>query len=272
MVSKRPLALAVVTSGDMNGSDLTAKPVITLTEVSFTYDGPPVIQRASFAIGQGDFVCVIGPNGGGKSTLLKLMLGLIEPNQGKVEVLGKSPRAARSLIGYMPQHAQLDPRFPVSVLDVVLMGRLGRAPRLGPYRQADKQVALTALGEVGMAELRRRPFAQLSGGQRQRVLIARALACEPELLLFDEPMANLDPVVQDDLYALLGKLNRKLTIVMVSHDIGFVSLYFKTVVCVNRTVHTHPMSELSHRAVADMYGREVRLLHHSRAPNARVEP
>ncbi len=256
----------------MNGSNVTTKSVITLTEVSFTYDGPPVVQRANLVIGERDFVCVIGPNGGGKSTLLKLILGLIEPQQGRIAVLGKSPRAARALIGYMPQRAQLDPRFPVSVLDVVLMGRLGRAPMLGPYRQADKQVALTALGEVGMAELRRRPFSQLSGGQRQRVLIARALACEPELLLLDEPMANLDPAVQDDLYGLLGTLNRKLTIVMVSHDIGFVSLYFKTVVCVNRTVHTHPMSELSHRTVADMYGREVRLLHHGGTANARVEP
>ncbi len=256
----------------MKEYDVTTKPVIVLTEVSFTYDGPPVVQRASLTIAAGDFVCVIGPNGGGKSTLLKLMLGLIEPDQGKVEVLGRSPREARSRIGYMPQYTQLDPRFPVSVLDVVLMGRLGRAPMLGPYRQADKQVAMAALGEVGMGEFRKRPFARLSGGQRQRVLIARALACEPELLLFDEPMANLDPAVQDDLYELLGGLNRKLTIVMVSHDIGFVSLYFKTVVCVNRTVHTHPMSELSNRTVADMYGREVRLLHHTRGTaNARVE-
>lgn len=246
---------------------MTAKPAIVLNEVSFTYDGPPVLVDVDLTIPERDFVCMIGPNGGGKTTLLKLVLGLIEPRTGEVQVLGGMPEDARRRIGYMPQRAQLDPKFPVSVLDVVLMGRLGDHSGFGPYRRADKAVAMDVLGEVGLADVAGRHFSLLSGGQRQRVLIARALACEPELLLLDEPTANLDPAGQDDLYGLLRDLNKRLTVVMVSHDIGFVSLFFKTVVCVHRTVHTHPTSELTSKNVADMYGREVRLLHPARPMN-----
>ncbi|MCK4658470.1 MAG: ABC transporter ATP-binding protein [Phycisphaerae bacterium] len=234
---------------------------IRLSDVSFTYDGPPVVEHVNLAIPERDFVCVIGPNGGGKTTLLKLVLGLIKPQQGSVEVLGHPAHYACRRIGYMPQHVQLDPQFPVSVMDVVLMGRLGKGRGVGPYRRADKAVVLRVLDEVGLGKVRDRAFSALSGGQRRRVLIARALACEPELLLLDEPTAHLDPTVQDDLYALLRDLNQRLTVVIVSHDIGFVSVFFKTVVCVNRTVHTHPTSELSNRRVAEMYGREVRIVH-----------
>lgn len=241
--------------------------VIELRDVTFSYDGPPVVSNVTFAVPPRDFVCAIGPNGGGKTTLLRLMLGLIRPQRGTVRILSESPERARRRIGYMPQHAQLDPRFPVSVMDVVLMGRLGQAPLFGAYRRTDRVVAGRALEEVGLGHLSGRAFSDLSGGQRQRVLIARALACEPDILLLDEPTANLDPAVQDDLYALLRRLNERLTILIVSHDIGFVSVHFKTVICVNRTVHMHATGELTHRAVADMYGREVRLLHHMGAPN-----
>lgn len=236
-------------------------PVITLDNVSFSYDGPPVIRDASLTIECCDFVCIIGPNGGGKTTLVKLMLGLIEPQRGSVRILGKSPRAACKSIGYMPQHVNLDPQFPVSAMDVVLMGRLGQTHRFGPYTGRDRIVALKALADVGLEGIAHRGFSLLSGGQRQRVLIARALACEPELLILDEPTASLDPAVQESLYALLSELNKTYTIVIVSHDVGFVSSFFRTVVCVNRTVHTHSSSELTSHDVAEMYGREVRLVH-----------
>jgi len=247
------------------------QPAIVLKDVSFAYDGSLVLERVNLTIPRRDFVCVIGPNGGGKTTLIKVMLGLIEPDTGKVEVLGDEPKEVRRRIGYMPQHAQLDPKFPVSVTDVVLMGRLGDWLGFGPFKRADKAVAMEVLNEVGLSDVGGRSFSSLSGGQRQRVLIARALACQPELLLLDEPTANLDPAVQDDLYALLGELNKRLTVVMVSHDIGFVSLFFKTVICVNRTVHTHPTSELTSKSVADMYGREVRLLHYAKPEDTGVE-
>ena len=240
-----------------------AEPAVAFEGVSFTYDGPPVLKDVTITIGTRDFVCAIGPNGGGKTTFLKLMLGLIKPTTGRVRVLGQTPEKARCRIGYMPQHAQLDLRFPVSVLDVVLMGRLGHTRTAGPYRRIDRRVAMHSLDEVNLADLASRPFSALSGGQRQRVLIARALACEPELLLLDEPTASLDPTVQDDVHALLRDLNQRLTIITVSHDLGFVSLYFKTVICVNRDVHLHATSDLTQERVARMYGREVRLLHHA---------
>jgi zinc transport system ATP-binding protein len=249
---------------------MAADLVISMQDVCFAYEGPPVLQGVNLSVPERDFVCVIGPNGGGKTTMLKLMLGLIQPQQGTVRLLGKPPEKTRRRVGYMPQRAQLDPQFPVNVTDVVLMGRLGKGHILGPYRRADKTAAFAALDEVGLADLRSRPFAALSGGQRQRVLIARALACEPELLLLDEPTASLDPTVQDDLYALLRDLNQRLTIVIVSHDLGFVSVFFKTVVCVNRTAHIHATGELTSGRVAEMYGRAVRIVHQGDGARAGV--
>ncbi len=237
-------------------------PVVSFRDVCFSYDGPMVLENASFAITDRDFVCVVGPNGGGKTTILRMMLGLIEPQRGSVTVLGTRPAQARRRIGYMPQHSSFDPQFPVCVMDVVLMGRLGRSALFGPYGRSHRAVALQALEEVGLADVRTRAFAALSGGQRQRVLIARALACEPELLLLDEPTASLDPAVQDSLYSLLRDLNARLTVVVVSHDVGFVSAFFRTVVCVDHTVHMHPTSELTEQRVAEMYGRAVRFVHH----------
>jgi zinc transport system ATP-binding protein len=240
---------------------VASDPVIEIRDASFSYNGSPALRDVNLSVGSRDFVCVVGPNGGGKTTLLKLILGLIRPQAGEVRVLGRRPERARKRIGYMPQYVDLDTAFPVTVSDVVLMGRLGIGARLGPYRRSDQRAALDALSEVGLVEVRDRPLAALSGGQRRRVLIARALASEPELLLLDEPNAHLDPAAQDRLYETLRDLNDRLTVVMVSHDLGFVSLYFKTVVCVHQDVHVHPTADLTQQRVADMYGREVRLVH-----------
>jgi zinc transport system ATP-binding protein len=241
-------------------------PVIEVRDLSFSYGGPPVLEDVNLTVQPRDLACVIGPNGGGKTTLLRLLLGLLRPRRGTIRVLGENPGRARRRVGYMPQHARIDQAFPVNVLDVVLMGRLRHGPAWGPYRAADRSVARDALAEVGVEALASRPFAALSGGQRQRVLIARALACEPELLLLDEPTANLDPAVQDELYELMRRLHERLTVVIVSHDVGFVSAVFEKAVCVNRTVHTHQMTELTQQRVEEMYGRRVRMVHHDHGP------
>lgn len=238
------------------------EPVIRMDGVDFGYDESLVLENVNFTIGERDFASIVGPNGGGKTTLLKLMLGLIEPRRGHVRIFQTSPHRVRTRIGYMPQHSQLDPKFPVCVLDVVLTGRLGITRTIGPYRASDKAAARQALHEVGLAELESRPFSALSGGQRQRVLIARALASQPDLLLLDEPTANLDLRVQDDLYELLRQLSTRVTVVLVSHDVGFVSKFVKTVVCVNRSVHVHSSGDLDSEAIIRLYGRDVRLLHH----------
>ncbi len=239
----------------------TAPPVIEIHNLAFAYENTTVLDNVNLTIRKGDFVCIVGPNGGGKTTLLRLVLGLLRPDRGTVRVLGESPTEARRRIGYMPQYAQLDPQFPMRVIDVVLMGRLS-GWRVGPFRRHDRQRARDALAEVGMRDFARRAFSALSGGQRQRVLIARALACQPELLLLDEPTANLDPLVQDDMNDLLDRLNRRLTVILVSHDVGFVARYVKTVVCVNRDAVVHDATEISGDSIRELYGHDVRLVQH----------
>jgi len=235
--------------------------VVRFEGVSFAYNGEPALTDVSLRIAEGDFTSILGPNGGGKTTLLRLILGLVKPQQGSVQVLGQSPERARSRIGYVPQLTHFDPLFPVTVLEVVLMGRLGRSG-VGPYRQADLEAASAALKEVGLEGLHRRAFSELSGGQRQKVLIARALSTWPSLLLLDEPTANVDRLGQQNLYELLRQLNAKLTIMLVSHDIGVVSKFATHVLCVNRTVYMHPTRELTGEMVSELYGGNIALVRH----------
>jgi zinc transport system ATP-binding protein len=235
---------------------------IVVKDVSFGYDVNPVLENLNLAVDEGDFISIVGPNGGGKTTLIKLLLGLIKPDKGTIRVLGCTPEKARIHVGYVPQYFQFDTRFPVRVMDVVLMGRLDRHPAWGHYRRVDREAALDALAKVELHGLRDQPFSALSGGQRQRVLIARALASQPKLFLLDEPTANVDPAVQDELYALLNELNTRLTIVLVSHDIGFVSSLVKRVVCLNRTAQVHPTSDLTGHLIAELYGSDISMVRH----------
>ena len=236
--------------------------VVVFDNVTFSYDGSPVVEDVSFVVEDRDFVCVVGPNGGGKTTLLKLMLGVVHPLQGTVRVFGGPPEHARARLGYVPQQSRYDLQFPVRVIDVVLTGRLDRRRWLGLYGRADKEAAANALRQVDLYDLRYRHFSELSGGQRQRALIARALAAEPDLLLLDEPTANVDIVREEELYATLRQLNQRLTIVLVTHDLGFVSTFVKSVVCVNRRVVVHPTSEITGAIISAIYGRDLRLVRH----------
>ncbi len=244
----------------MNEKDGSA---IFIKDLCFSYVGHPVLEDVNLSIPQGDFVSVVGPNGGGKTTLLKLVLGLLRPSQGEVRVFGAPPEQARPRIGYMPQQAQLDPQFPATVMDVALMGRLGHGRTFGPYSKKDKEIVSGALDQVGLYDLRKKAFSSISGGQRQRLLIARALACQPDLLLLDEPTANLDQVMEGDLYELLQTLNQRLTVVMVSHDIGFVSEVVKSVICVKRKVLMHPTTEITGEIINEIYGSPMRMVRHN---------
>jgi zinc transport system ATP-binding protein len=213
-------------------------PAIMMRGVSFRYGRVPVLNDVALTVPLGGFAALIGPNASGKTTLLKLILGLLAADRGVVEVLGRSPHQARPRIGYLPQQTSLDPAFPITVQQVVMLGRLGPRPPLGPPAAADRAAALAALASVEAADLAARPFSALSGGQRQRVLLARALATEPQLLLLDEPTAGLDATASRELYELLARLDHSLAIVIVSHDVSVVSRHVRQVLCVHAG-HVH---------------------------------
>ncbi|MEW6137658.1 MAG: ABC transporter ATP-binding protein [Thermodesulfobacteriota bacterium] len=238
-------------------------PVVEFEDVSFSYDGYPVLEEATFSVRHGEFVSIVGPNGGGKTTLVKLMLGLLRPSQGRVRLFGGPPEENRSRTGYLPQHARLDPQFPATVMDVALMGRLGNSGFFGKYSRQDKQAALASLEQVGLKDLKSRRFSDLSGGQRQRLLIARALASDPELLIMDEPTAHLDRAVEGEFHELLREFNKRMTIVVVSHDLGFVSEFVEKVVCVKVRVMMHSTSDITGQIINDMYGSPRKLVRHN---------
>ncbi len=238
-------------------------PILTIDDLSFGYTGNLVLEHVNLTVAEGDFLGIIGPNGSGKTTLLRLILGLLSPTAGEIRVLGRSPIKARPFIGYVPQFVSFDTDFPISVLEVVLMGRLSKAPRLGAYRRVDRSAAEEALDMVSVADLRRRRLGSLSGGQRQRVLMARALVNKPKLLLLDEPTSNVDVAVEEDIYELLHRLNAETTLVLVTHDLGFVSEHMNRIACLNRTLVCHPTGEITGAMIDALYGDKVRVVEHS---------
>ena len=239
--------------------------IVELSDVWFGYEpGVPALEGVNFKIERGRSGCIVGPNGGGKSTLMRLLLGLLTPQKGKIRVIGTTQVAARPHIGYMPQYHQLDAAFPVTVFEVVLMGRM-RKGFWGRYAAADREAACRALEEMGIPELASRSFSELSGGQRQRVLIARALASEPELLLLDEPTANIDPGAEEQFYATLDVLRKRMTVLTVSHDLGFVNREIDLVICVNRRVTVHEAAAFSAETANEVYHHQVNLIKHDHA-------
>jgi zinc transport system ATP-binding protein len=240
-------------------------PVLDVRNVSFAFgQREPVLRDVTFTIERGDFASIIGPNGGGKTTLVNLILGLLSPQSGAIEVFGLTPEKARPRIGAMPQHAVTDPHFPIRVIDVVLMGCLRPGRNFGPFSAVDRALASEAIGRVGLEGLEYRPYSALSGGQRQRVLLARAIAPKPELLLLDEPEAGLDRKVEQDFFDLLEDLNRESTVILVSHDLGFVASFVRTVICVHGSVDVHPTSQLDGSVINTLYGGDVHMVHHDR--------
>jgi zinc transport system ATP-binding protein len=241
---------------------VSTSPAAELDGVSFSYGGPLVLEAIDLRVEPGEFLGVVGPNAGGKSTLLKLMLGLLEPDRGRVRLLGRRPEEARRRAGYVPQYPAFARDFPITVEQTVLIGRLGRSRPLGGWRREDRAVARRVMEETEVASIARRRLDTLSGGQLQRVLLARALACEPEVLMLDEPTANIDMRLETDIFDLLKDLNRRMTIVVVSHDVAFVSRYVSRVACVNRTLMCHNTAAIDGEVIQDLYGGDVHMVEH----------
>lgn len=246
---------------------MAAKEVVRLEDIWVHYDGVPILEGINLAIEQDDFLGIIGPNGGGKTTLLKVVLGLVHPSRGKVSVLGEPLQRSRSRIGYVPQHNLFDRDFPISVWDVVLMGRYGKAGLFKRYSNEDRRTTQNALQTVGMLDYKDRQLGKLSGGELQRVFIARALVSEPKLLLLDEPTASVDPAMQTEFYELLEKLKQQMAIVLVSHDISAVSIYVDKIACLNRQLHYHGAKELTPEILEATYKCPVQMIAHGLVPH-----
>lgn len=237
---------------------------IEIDTIHFGYsDDISIYSGASLQVQKGRYLGIIGPNGGGKTTLLKLIMGFLTPQEGTVKVFGKTPKDARTLMGYVPQHAQLDKLFPVSLLEVVLMGRLYNLPWYGKFSKQDKEAALQALEEVGLSEKKDAIFGTLSGGQIQRGLIARALASRPKLLLLDEPTANIDTETESHIYELLNNMQGDITILMVTHDLGTAIEQVDNICLVEKDLKKYAPSE-----VCDHY--TVGLYHTKTLPNTEL--
>ncbi len=246
---------------------MSDREVIRLEDIWVRYDGIPVLQGVTLIVKDNEFLGLIGPNGGGKTTLLRVILGLVKPVWGRVTVLGEPPRRNRHLIGYVPQHNFFDRDFPVNVREIVLMGRNGRRGLLSRYNEDDKERAGNALKMVGMLDQQNRQIGRLSGGEQQRVFIARALVGEPKVLLLDEPTASVDTTTQTDFYEMLEDLRQQMPIVLVSHDISAVSVYVDKIACLNRQLFYHGSPEIEAEVLEATYKCPVQMLTHGEIPH-----
>lgn len=237
-------------------------PAVYIKNVSFAYNALQALQDITLTVENGEFLGIVGPNAGGKSTLLKLILGVLLPKTGQIRILGRTPKAARQDIGYVPQYPAFSKDFPITVEQAVLMGRLGKGSYVGYYSRNDRIAVQKVLAEVEAADIGKRQINSLSGGQMQRMLLARALVSNPSLLILDEPTANIDQRVEGEIFDLLRELNRRMTIVVVSHDIAFISSYINRVACLNRTLLYHHTTPIHNGVIAALYGGQVQEVTH----------
>lgn len=229
-----------------------------------------VLSNICLSLDEGKFLGIVGPNGGGKTTFFRVILGLIKPTSGSIFVFGRKPDEmikSGNIFGYLPQIIKTPSDFPVRVIDVVLMGRYVNRGMFKKLTDEDKEKALEYLSMMGIEDLKNVPFGQLSGGQQQRASIARALVSEPKILILDEPNTGIDVIGQEDFYHLLKGLQKKfnITILMASHDIGAITSYVDEIACLNNTLHYHgsPLSVLNECVLSDLYGKNVDILMHT---------
>jgi zinc transport system ATP-binding protein len=218
--------------------------IIELKKVSFSYEKTPTLKEVDLSISQGEMIAVIGPNGGGKTTLLKLITGLLQPTQGSVFIFGKAPYLSCTRFGYVPQATHFDVQFPITVLELVLMGILSQISWYGKFSKKAVSSAMHALDQVGLLGLEKEAFGSLSGGQAQRTLIARAIVGDPDILLLDEPTASVDPLVRKEILTFILGLKGKKNIIMVTHDLQTVSEDVDRVLCVSGNVSELTPSQL----------------------------
>ncbi|MDX9715679.1 MAG: metal ABC transporter ATP-binding protein [Dissulfurispiraceae bacterium] len=242
---------------------------VEINDLSVVFRNIEVIKNISLSLDQGRFLGIVGPNGCGKTTLLRAIIGSIKPTSGSVAVYGMTPAEAvkANIFGYLPQTQNIIRNFPARALDVVLMGLYSELGLFKWPTKQHKQQAYDALNTLGMSGMENAPFSKLSGGQKQRVSIARALINKPKLLILDEPNTGIDIIGQNDFYQLLKDLQKQigLSIIMVSHDIGAITTFVDEIACLNKSLHYHgsPGGALDRMILEKLYGRRVDLLIHS---------
>lgn len=240
-------------------NDVGAGPLLSLHEVSYGYGTQPVLDRVSLDVHRDDFLAIIGPNGGGKTTLVKLMLGLLQPWSGTID---RAFAPERGAVGYVPQHAVQDPVFPLEVADAVRMGRVGGKRFVARYTRDDDRRVGELLAELGLEALARRRVGELSGGEHQRVMLARALAGEPQLLVLDEPFASVDAESRATIQEILRRTNERVPVVLVTHDMSAVAADVRNVACINRELFYHGAGEVRAETLEHVYGCPVEMLAH----------
>jgi zinc transport system ATP-binding protein len=237
-------------------------PIVKLINVNFSYNHVPILEKINLTVYQKDFLGIIGPNGGGKTTLLKIILGLLPPTNGEITIFGKIPTKGRNMVGYVPQLFNFHRDFPITVLEVVLMGQLRKTKVGHRYTSEDRTSAENALQQVEMFAFKDRPISNLSGGQLQRVMIARALISKPKLLILDEPLSSIDSRWQTSFYHLLKQLKQSMAIILVTHDTSALLTYVDQVACLNRRLYYHGPTQEGLQHLSDAYQCPIELIGH----------
>jgi zinc transport system ATP-binding protein len=243
------------------------KTLIKLENIEAGYGGKAILKSVDLEVKERDFIGIIGPNGGGKTTLLKVILGLIDPYRGNISYhFSKKNKDFRKYIAYLPQRSTIDYMFPISVREVVLSGLISTKPFLKRYSKSDFHLADEIIEKSGLLEYRDKPVGELSGGQLQRVFLSRALISSPRVLLLDEPDTFVDNRFEYELYENLRELNNSIAILLVSHDVGTISSYIKTIACVNTNLHYHPSNEISNEQLK-VYNCPIDIITHGNVPH-----